>query len=469
MDTLSDEVVQSGLFDNLSYSVGQYHYETNGYRPNNDLRQDIYNAFLQARLAPTLSIQGELRYRENEFGDIKQVMGEPIDPSARNRNRAASARGGLHWELGEGKDLLASFVHSNLSSWDYSDNGGDVPLIGDTTDAADSGELQFLQRGSIWSVIAGGGYFSSNRHDREYDLADPEFNENAHRNITDGNLYLYNQFHWGKKLTLTAGLSADDYDQENFTRRQINPKLGLLWQVSPSTTLRAAGFTTIKRPFAIDQTIEPTQIAGFNQFFDDINGAKTERYGVGVDHVFLPQLYAGAETSWRRISYPSTSGNVVKLRLINEWYQRAYLNWAPSEEWALSLEYFYENVERADGSFGPEQPRRVVTYTAPLTASYYHPSGFFARSVLTLVDQDVKAQWPDPEKRLATESDLFWLWDASIGFRLPKRYGILSFSVRNLLDQRFDYMDVESTNSDIPRTPKYVPDRMFFGQLTMSF
>ena len=63
----------------------------------------------------------------------------------------------------------------------------------------------------------------------------------------------------------------------------------------------------------------------------------------------------------------------------------------------------------------------------------------------------------------------FWLLDASVGFRLPQRYGILSFSVRNLLDQRFDYLDVDSVRGDLPRTPRYVPDRTFFGQVTLSF
>jgi hypothetical protein len=40
---------------------------------------------------------------------------------------------------------------------------------------------------------------------------------------------------------------------------------------SPGTTLRAAAFRVLKRTLITDQTLEPTQVAGFNQFFDDAN------------------------------------------------------------------------------------------------------------------------------------------------------------------------------------------------------
>ena len=35
--------------------------------------------------------------------------------------------------------------------------------------------------------------------------------------------------------------------------------------------------------FPVEQTIEPTQVAGFNQFFDGITGTVSKNYGVGLD------------------------------------------------------------------------------------------------------------------------------------------------------------------------------------------
>jgi len=70
-DTYGDEVIQSGVWDRFSYSLGQFHYETDGFRPNNDLTQDIYNAFIQGSVSPSLSIQAEARHRDVEHGDLR--------------------------------------------------------------------------------------------------------------------------------------------------------------------------------------------------------------------------------------------------------------------------------------------------------------------------------------------------------------------------------------------------------------
>jgi hypothetical protein len=68
--TFGDEVVQSGQWDNASYSLGQFHYETEGFRKNNDLRHDIYNAFIQIALSPHFSWQVEARHTDEEHGDV---------------------------------------------------------------------------------------------------------------------------------------------------------------------------------------------------------------------------------------------------------------------------------------------------------------------------------------------------------------------------------------------------------------
>jgi tetratricopeptide (TPR) repeat protein len=51
-DTWGNNIAQSGVWNNVSYSLGQFHYETDGFRDNNDQDLDLYNAFVQARLTP---------------------------------------------------------------------------------------------------------------------------------------------------------------------------------------------------------------------------------------------------------------------------------------------------------------------------------------------------------------------------------------------------------------------------------
>ena len=57
-NTWGNEVTQSGLLNNFSYSLGQYHFETDGFRENNDLKQDIYNGFAQIAISQRIKLSG---------------------------------------------------------------------------------------------------------------------------------------------------------------------------------------------------------------------------------------------------------------------------------------------------------------------------------------------------------------------------------------------------------------------------
>ena len=85
----------------------------------------------------------------------------------------------------------------------------------------------------------------------------------------------------------TSSTSAD------FSLNKFNPKLGLTWQALENTTLRAAAFQTVARNWSTSQTIEPTQVAGFNQFYNDAFGTKSTNYGLALDQVFTADLAAG--------------------------------------------------------------------------------------------------------------------------------------------------------------------------------
>src|SRR5688500_926673 len=101
-----------------------------------------------------------------------------------------------------------------------------------------------------------------------------------------------------------------------------------MWDITPNTTLRLAFLRTLKRSLRTDQTIEPTQVAGFNQFFDDFNGTKTSRYGVGLDQKFSSHLYGGLEISRRELEVPIVGTETSFI----DWYEtlyRIYLNWTP--------------------------------------------------------------------------------------------------------------------------------------------
>ena len=72
--TYGGEGVASGIYQKTSFSVGGFHFTTDGFRENADQRDEIANVFVQQELSPQTSIQAEYRYRDFEHGDIQQTI-----------------------------------------------------------------------------------------------------------------------------------------------------------------------------------------------------------------------------------------------------------------------------------------------------------------------------------------------------------------------------------------------------------
>ena len=109
--TFGDEVVQSGLWGTFSYSVGQFHFETDGFRDNNDLNTDIYNVFLQSSPLPNISVQAEYRHRDTTHGDRELNWNlDVFDESFKRKVRIDSVRLGAHYQLAPEADFITSVI-----------------------------------------------------------------------------------------------------------------------------------------------------------------------------------------------------------------------------------------------------------------------------------------------------------------------------------------------------------------------
>ena len=69
-------------------------------------------------------------------------------------------------------------------------------------------------------------------------------------------------------MTWTLGLSYDDYEELKTEIKDVDRKLGIQWALTDSLRLRFAAFRRVKPTLVAGQTIAPTDIAGFNQFFE---------------------------------------------------------------------------------------------------------------------------------------------------------------------------------------------------------
>jgi hypothetical protein len=223
-----------------------------------------------------------------------------------------------------------------------------------------------------------------------------------------------------------------------------------------------------KRTLLTNQTLEPTQVAGFNQFFDDVEGTASWRYGLAVDQKLTGDLYGGVEISRRDLEVPfkdfsDPPAPVVKTVDWEERLARAYLYWTPHSRWALHAEYQFEELRR-DSLFTANTAARVQTHRLPLGISFFHPSGVIAKLKGTNVHQRGEFQPQNSPLGVSLSGeDNFWIVDASLGYRLPQRYGILSLEARNLLDTTFRFQDTDAAS------PTIQPGRMILFKFTLSF
>jgi outer membrane receptor protein involved in Fe transport len=98
-----------------------------------------------------------------------------------------------------------------------------------------------------------------------------------------------------------------------------------------------------------------------------------------------------------------------------------------------------------------------------LQVRYFSPKGYFGGLTGSFVDQTVR----DTPSGFDQEEESFWVLDLELGYRLPKRRGILSLAVNNLLDQRFLYQDRNYLVNE-PTPARYIPDRTIVAKISLS-
>jgi tetratricopeptide (TPR) repeat protein len=477
--TRGGEAVASALYDRYSISAGAFHYDTHGWRPNGDINHDIYDVLFQAALTPELNAQLEYRRRDSQYGDLAQNW-DPDDfsPNETNKLHQDIARVGLRYSPAAHSNFLLSYVYSDRDQ--KGSDSVDLPFGTLNTrtsgrDAGSQGDAQYQFKSDLLNVIAGGGLTRLNGDQSiEFDLfgIEEQFDDETHY----GHGYIYGNLNLPAQVTWTLGVSYDDYELEPTSVEKVNPKVGVQWDLSDRLKLRAAAFQVVKPPLAGNQTIEPTQVAGFNQFYDDTNGTVARRYGVGADWKLASGLYAGAEASWRNLdlSYVGVGDNDELTSLSadgEEQTHRLYLNWAPRDDLALTSELVYDRFQtpESDLTIQTDYPEDLKTISLPLWARYFHPSGFFAGFGTTFVHQEVKRSAGNLEE-LDDGTDSFVLFDAFAGYRLPKRFGVVSLSINNIFDKNFDYQDDSFREfQDAPSVGPYIPSRQILLQVSLSW
>lgn len=496
--SIGDELLFSFLQGPFAFSLGQYRYQDEGYRPNNDQQRDLISAFAQWDVTPFTSIQAEISHSSLNSGDLASYfLPDAFSPNRRSDLMTNNYRLGLRQRFGPQLVLLGSLIDSH-ERVDLRDSAEDRLLLPPpfglsqvranaelkSQDDGLSAEFRWLWSQPMLTVDFGGGNYQvdASRDERTTTIiSSPQLPQpriasqpRSFSNRSDHDrLYLYTGIEPWQALRLELGLSWENFNDRllNFKRQlnAFNPKLGLTWEPQPGTTLRAATFRTLQRPMVTYQTIEPTQIAGFNQLFQDTTLDQARHVGLAFDQRFGSRLFLGAWHTRQRNDTSSVTFNVdgittetlvVERKFDTERNQTTgYLYWAPIDSLALAAEYHRETWEK----FDPEPAFRVDTRTqrVPLTGSLFLRNGLSIVARATHVNQRLI---PNPAKAPeVNDHNGFWNLDLGFYWRLQKRKGFLSINVLNLLDEQFAYEDQDSNR------PLFVPERTLALRASLKF
>jgi class 3 adenylate cyclase/CHASE2 domain-containing sensor protein/predicted Zn-dependent protease len=477
--TWADEVAASGLFGRTAFSAGQFHYETDGFRPNNELQHDIYDLFGQVQLTDRLGVQAEYRHRRTSHGD-RALNFDPdlFSDTFEERVRQDIARLGAHLELAPGHDLIASLLYSDRDEREQQSTALPTPfgeVVDSTRDTRNSdglqAEAQYLLRSDAWRLVAGGGFYDIDRRFRTEADSDPcpigdcALDSTSHSTAKAESLYSYAYGELPANATWTVGVGYEHYEEQAFDLSTATPKLGLSWRPLDWVTLRGAAFRSVKRAVTVNQTIEPTQIAGFNQFYDDVNGTSSDQYGLGIDLRLSRRLWATAEVTRRDSAPPLFEGDTAKVGDREDLWYGGALYWTPTDELAMSggaWGYQFRQLAKDAGA----NPTRIDQLTLPLDVRYFHPNGLSVLGGATYLYQSVARDNLDSSK--AEGHNHAWLFNAAVGWRLPHRRGTISIEIDNIFDENFEYQDQNFRSSELQASP-FLPSRTFIARATLSF
>ena len=517
-DTRGAEAVVTTVQDRFSLSLGGFEYETDGYRENNQLEHSIANIFGQADISDDVNLQFEISSRETDSGDLVQNFDpDDFNPQLDRHFEADVFRLGARFGDGTASTTLVSLIYSDRK--EEIDLGTTIPVAGlpcflltpsnfpfgpcpatfsvneNRKDFADretwQAEGQHIYQGEAFSIVSGIGYSTADLElstkvtatitddltGLPVPIDPPEFSVNPSideteqtADIKDSRLYVYSNIETDYDVTWTVGVSYEDYENEGLDFDEVNPKVGIQWELNNRLVFRAALLKYVAPALANNRSLEPTQVAGFNQSFDDASATISEQIATALDWRPHQDVYAGVSVSRRDLEKPAFIGVPDSLSDAifedqEELHHRIYANWALSSRWVLGIEAVYDRFKTDEPSVNASLPLEVKTKSYPVTLQYFHPSGFFGQLGSTYVDQEYTDQ-VDSE----SGDDSFTITDLAVGYRLPKRRGIVSITVQNATDEEFKYQDDSyRTFEDEPSAGPYIPDRLVMGRLTLNF
>ncbi|MDR4515750.1 FecR domain-containing protein, partial [Nitrosomonas sp.] len=163
--TFGNEIVFSKLYERTSVSLGQFHYQTDGFRTNNDQNHDILNAFIQHAVTPKLNIQAEIRRRMTDQGNLLLDFDKDtkVETAPQNRIRRkieeTTARIGAKYNPTPNQDLILSNQVVYRKDQDTQSFINNTNLETFAENIGYQTELQYHYKSTRYNLLVGAGHY----------------------------------------------------------------------------------------------------------------------------------------------------------------------------------------------------------------------------------------------------------------------------------------------------------------------
>jgi predicted Zn-dependent protease len=455
--------------DRFAAAVRVQKYKDDGFRINNDQDTTVYSAFVEGALSErdTLQFNGIVANRKTGDLPLRQtpllISPQRIDTDELNLGLA------WHRRLSPALDFAISTI------WNSTDQTGTLLGTSLSSESKLTGpqlEAQAVYRQGRVSWIAGAGAF-----DGTFDA-----NVNGKGDEQFGSVYVYGKVGGLGPVELVGGFAVESVNSPigllpprdsnilqtdlDYKKTQASPKLGMTATFKSGTTVRASVFSRLASSIGRLQTLEPTQVSGFNQFFEDTGGTSSWNYGVGLDQVFLEKIFFGGSWMRRYRDVPEAvcpapdpfsgcafqPGTTLANKQSTDDLAGGYVNALIGKRVAASVNYDLDRRRFDTTQISPiglfQDYIRTERYRPQVRV--FLPAGFFASAAATYYHQSVD-QFDDLTSSVrTTERAKFWTLDAAVGWRLPKRLGSISLEGTNLSDREFDFYDQALQEQVIP-------------------
>jgi tetratricopeptide (TPR) repeat protein len=126
-DTWGGEGAVSMLYDRYSISAGAMHYQSDGWRDNNQLQNQVQDIFFQTAITPEINAQFEVRRRRSDEGDLAfNFDQDAFEPNFERDIDQDIFRAGLRYSPTPDADFLLSAIYSDAEE-QQSDHGNIPP------------------------------------------------------------------------------------------------------------------------------------------------------------------------------------------------------------------------------------------------------------------------------------------------------------------------------------------------------